>query len=221
MDKRDIAPNILMDDPIMGEIHSMVDEIMIYAIEEFHSVLTNIMENMRVELNVSDEWMNRLYDSWLCWTIFCFHEKHTSKTIYQQFLQYNREKWIDKSIAIQKLLYQWNHLKPGIYVVGSDYSIGENYTFIDIVEGKVNSVILRQRKTRINQGDMVIGFLLPYRQGHYLSIGKTCLIPNILTNQVSLAVLSYFSKHAASSRFTESLYPALSAIAIHTVEQHL
>ncbi|PAV29648.1 hypothetical protein CIL05_09755 [Virgibacillus profundi] len=215
---------IYFPDKTQEKLFEIFDDVFSFSVNQFYQTILESMEEMISNMNISDELSERIFPQLVWWIIFCSRTGKNKLTIYQQYLQHNKNQWKKISPNVQEVLVSWLHLNPGYYYVDNTESkSGRVFLFNDVFEGKNKVVgIYNKRFQAPKYGQLITGFLLPIGEGIYTTPGGLFHIPKSLTENIDQEIVSYFKKHSTSPnyQFNPQLYPTLIKITLETLEKY-
>ncbi|OZU87548.1 hypothetical protein CIL03_15765 [Virgibacillus indicus] len=216
---------IYFPDKIQEELFGILDEIFNFAVHRFNHTITEKTEELIKDINVSDELSERIFPQLVWWVIFCSPSAQDKPSIYQQFLHKNKHRWQEKSLAIQEILVSWLSLNPGFhYVEDTNSESGRVFIFRDIFEDEIKIVGIYNKTFQAPQeGELIIGLLLPMGKGIYTTQGGLFHIPEPYTQKIVREVIPYYQKHSISPNYhlNPQLFPSMIKLALEKVERRM
>ncbi|WEG10815.1 hypothetical protein PU629_11535 [Pullulanibacillus sp. KACC 23026] len=188
-----------------GEVFSIVNDIMTFAIYHYDGTIIHHFEQLMQDLpNLRDpdlklEMKHHLF--W--WVVFCDIQDYHQATIYQSFVEKNWRRFRYDETLLQ-VIFNWNYLHPGIYKVV--HVVSENDVIVyDLVNGDQKSVIVYNENFQYpEQGDLLIGLLIPFGDGTYSPIFNFLRISESSVLPLTDLIYAHF-KQSSSTSFSHFL----------------
>ncbi|MGV3489257.1 MAG: hypothetical protein ACO1OC_11830 [Tuberibacillus sp.] len=151
---------------IMVEIHQ---DFIRYMSDSYFDEVQSILKEFIEEYPLKEEKRKALERNLFWWKLLYDTRDDPESGITAGFIAENYRRLMDKPL-IQSWLREWDHAYPKFYYVGYKYYDGAFFV-IDALEEKGHDVIMRiPNAIPPNQGEIVMGTLIPYGQSLYTPI---------------------------------------------------
>lgn len=214
---------VYFPDKMQEELFDILDEIFDFAVHRFNHTITEKTDELIKDINVSDNLSERIFPQLVWWVIFCCRSIKDKPSIYQQFLQENKHRWHEKSLAIQEILVSWLHLNPGFhYVEDTNSESGRVFIMRDIFDDEIKIVGIYNKTFQAPQnGELIIGMLLPMGEGIYTTQGGLFHVPGACKQEVLREITPYYENHSISSDYHNNpqLFPSMITLTLKTLDK--
>ena len=196
-----------------NELFDVLDDMFFFLVNNYHKEILPLIDGLIDNMNISEEIKEAIFPQLFWWATFCFPIGMEQTTIYQCYLQNNKEKLEGKSAWLQELLVSWQHLNPGFYYVnGSEIKVRGVYYLRDIFEKDVKLLTVnRALSPPPKPGELLIGLLLPLGNNCFTTLSALYPIPKRSVTNIVQDIIPQYEHHAdyPNYRFNPQLYPYL------------
>jgi hypothetical protein len=175
-----------------GEVFSMVNDIMDYAITHHEEWIIRSLETNLNNLSISKRRELELKHHLFWWIVFCLPLEHDKTTIFHEFIQHNWTKWKQDHTLLQ-VLFSWAFIAPSYYEV-LDVT-GERELIIKELIGEQTKkvTVYTELYSPPEPGDLLSGLLLSFCDHTYSPIFDFLKIPKNLAPLFSQKLLLNYS----------------------------
>ncbi|RDW19719.1 hypothetical protein [Oceanobacillus chungangensis] len=209
---------VLFPDRVQEELFETLDDVFYYAITYFKEQINSIIESLFSGMKISSQLEDEIFSQLIYWSTYCLPIGAKKETIYQHYLQANKEIFEYRSLKVREVLASWLHLNPSFYYVEkSDSLSGRVFVLLDVFNEQSKIVCIYNRKFQApKRGELISGLLMPMGDDTYTTLGGLIHLPGNNIEHVVNEMIAYAIKHrlGTSLENRRMLYPVLLLIAL-------
>lgn len=204
---------ILMQEKLKIAAFDELDELFYFADEYYGEYMLDLKDDFTGKAHSKDEIISAIIPHLFSWAILYHRVRGGRKTILQYYLD-SAEYRHRRRPKVHRILSEWKYAMPGFYFVEeiTDIANGRVLVLSDLFQMKEKLVVVyNEIYHKPNEGNLVIGYLLPTGDGSYSPVIDFFHIPETHTENTAFRLLDYYHKKAVSSDhdFYMKYYPKL------------